>query len=245
MKQSRTNPKKMMAVIRHKASQAFIDQLEAEKERDKKQNLFNHTVKLLVNTAKDKKLIENRAPEVVIKEVEVLKKVPYPVIKKEEVIKEVPYEIIKEVPKYITQEVIKEVPVEIEVIKRIPFEVEVEVLVDNPETIRAYEVQINENINKIDMLKASHQVDLLNKNREVEKLKENFNSKLEIEKNLQKTIESKYKVALVQSTYKNKDQVKMFNLINNKNNKKIKRLSTYSYLLTLYSLTQILAWIIL
>jgi len=164
------------------------------------------------------KLIEiiKEVPYEVIREVEVIREIPYEIVEEVEVIKEIPYEVIKEI--IVDREVIKEIKVPFEVIKKVevPYEVKVFVPTEDPKQ----EIRHRE---------------------EIGKLAKEFNAQ---NKQSTETLELRYQAARNLSQAKYIHQRHKFDVYKEKDIKRFKRFSTYSYLLTIYSLTQIL-WMLI
>jgi len=224
---SRTNPKKVMQKMRQQTMQYYEGWTEESKKVEKKDKLYKHSVGLLVDNIKQKKELENRPVEIV--------EIPYEVIKIEEI--EVPYEVIKEVeiikrieiPVEVEREVIKEVPVIKEIIKTVEVPVEVEVIREVP-----YEV-IKEVTKKV----------FVTDKEEIRKLKEDFETRLKLEKLSKKANEKRYQVALTQSHEAGRRELMASFESMEISTKKYKRLATYAYMATPLLLSQILTWIIL
>jgi len=209
--------KKILQKAQNQTREYYAGWVRAEEEIEKKKELFNHSVGLLVNTIKEKKKVENRPPTIVetIKEVpvEVIKEIRIP--KKVEVIKE----IIKEVP--VVKEVIVEVPKE--VVKEVPVEVIKEVIkevkVENLDTIKEYE-------------------------KNIKKLKRSHDEQLKLEKLSKKAAEKRYQAALLQAYERGQQSASALMALNRQREKSYKKLYTYAYLTTLYILPQLL-WMII
>ena len=160
--------------------------------------------------------IIKEVPYEVIREVEVIREIPYEIVEEVEVIKEIPYEVIKEI--IVDREVIKEIKVPFEVIKKVevPYEVKVFVPTEDPKQ----EIRHRE---------------------EIGKLAKEFNAQ---NKQSTETLELRYQAARNLSQAKYIHQRHKFDVYKEKDIKRFKRFSTYSYLLTIYSLTQIL-WMLI
>ena len=259
MRSGRQNPKKLLATLRNKTLeyQNFARQVE---------DLNKRTVNSLKYNVKKKNEYKKHMlePREIIKEVEieVIKEVPIEV----EVIREVevPVEVIVE------KEVIKrvKVPVEIEVIVEKPIEIirEIEVpvkVVKYIDVIKEVQVEVIKEVEKIKEVKVPFEtikeVEVIKEvkvevpievivEKEVlipvdklmitmNKLKDDYDTKLKLEKLSKKALEKRYQVALAQMKLK-----KVVKVIKPKVSKGW--LSTYIYILTMFSLTQIL-WILI
>jgi len=191
-----------------------------------------------------KHLKEN--PVTVVKEVpvdvvrEVIKTVEVPV----EVIKNVPYEVIKEVPKEVIKEVVKRVEVPVEVIKTVEVPEEVIKTIEIPKEI-IKEVTVEKEVKVFvptedkDAKKIWNEE--LNKLRE-EKLKQkiDFEERIALENKSKEATENRYKAAMQLVRSLNAQKISNFEEQVAKDSKKYRRLFTYAYLLTLYTLPQIL-----
>ena len=242
---SRMNPKKMLGLLRNK-------NLEIQAYAEGSENLRKRALDSLSYNVKKKNLYKKHTlePLEIIKEVEVevIKEVPYDV----EVIKEVkvPYEVevIKEVIKEVERivevekivekpvEVIKEVDVpyevikEIEVIKEVPVDVirEVEVIKEVKVEV-PYEVIVEKEVLiPVDKLFET-----------IKKLEDKYETQLKLSKLSKKAMEKRYQTALTQAKIAYPKETMVVPT------KKYSSWSaTYIYILTMFSLTQIL-WILI
>jgi len=221
----RTNLKKVIQKVKNQNREYHQLILNARKDGERKQNIYDYSIRLLVENVKEKQVLKNKPPVEIIKEIEktIIKRVPYPVLKKEEIIKEVEVEVIKKVPQ--------------EIIKYIPFEVEVEV--DNPETINMYKKTISDikedSTTKIKELNEDF-------NTKLEKMNEDFNTKFRVS---MEAAGDRYGAAIKLIKAQKELQLKELGLVQEFLNKRHRRWATLIYILTLYTLPQILTWIIL
>lgn len=244
MLHSRTNPKKIIQKYRDQTQYYYEECVKADNAVKNSKNLYNHSVRLLVDNVKEKQeLKKQKVKEVKIvieKPVEVIKKVPYPVVK--EVIKkvEVPVEVVKEVEKIVEKEVVK--------LKKVPFEVIKEIKVRDHDFENKLKEDIEQlklsNLNKIDELQAVHQAELLKNRRhnqkKIKEVKDKYDYDVRAKDVLYKVTEDKYKAALVEASFQKKRQLDVFNSVIKNKNRSIKWMSTAIYFLSIYSLTQIL-----
>ena len=213
----------------------------SDEQLEKKDDLYGRAIDSLVYNIKKRKVAENKPPKIQEVVREVIKDVPFEVIRK--VIKEVPIEVevevIKEVPVEVPVEVeiIKEIRVEvpklIEVIKEVPKEIIKEVKVPfEVEVIREVEVPI-EVIKEVEVVKEVAVPYPVDNPETIKKLNENFTTKLKVERLSKKALEKRLGIALIQARLKRVEIIDTYS-------KQYKRLATYAYILTLYSLPQIL-----
>lgn len=211
---------KVMAKIRQDNQLYYGNWQDALKLVKRKHNLYTHSVRLLVNNIKDKKEFQNKPPEIK----EVIKKVPYPVVNEviKEVVREVPIEVEKKV--FIEVPVVKEVrvPERVEVIKEVPVEVIKEV----------------EKIKEVEILVPTKDVgEEMKLREEIATLQEDFDSRLKLEKLSRVALERRYQTAILQAREEERREVEA------RIPKKSAWMPTYIYLLSFFSLTQIL-WLV-
>lgn len=98
--------------------------------------------------------------------------------------------------------------------------------------------------NKVKVLHQEQKVTLEEKDTKLKDLKENHDFELETEKTSKKTMERRYKVALLEVKTEHRRQEYIQEGLDKKSLKKHKWMTTYVYLLSIFSLTQIL-WILI
>ena len=227
----RTNLKKLIQKTKNQNREYYQLALDADKEKEKKKNLYNYSIRLLIENVKEKQVLKNKPPTEIVVEKTIVKKVPYPVIKKEEVevIREVEVEVIKKVPVEVLVEVIKEVPVIKEIVKIVEVPVEIEKIVEVEKEVKVF-------------VPTEDPKQEIRHKEELEKLSKKF--KVEREQSID-ALETRYQAVANLVQAQRIIQQQKVDADTTRFTKTFKRLSTYSYLLTLYSLTQILTWIIL
>jgi len=223
---SRTDPKKVMQKLRNQTNEYYAGWVTAEKEKEHRNDLYNHSIKMLVDVVKEKNELKNRPVEIreVIKPVEVIKeiKVPY------EVVKEIPVEKIVEIPITIEKQVIVEVPVIKEIIKKVEVPVEVEVIKEVP-----YEV-----------IKEVPKEVFVTDKEEVKRLRENFETRLKLAELSKKALERRYQASLLQARELGKKELMDSFEGMEIASKKYKRLFTYAYITTMVALPTFLGLIV-
>jgi len=259
---SRTNPKKIMQKLRNQTNEYYAGWVEAEKAKDHRNRLYNHSIKMFVDVVKEKNELKNRPVEIreVIKEVpfEVIREVPKEIIKEVVKIKEVPRDVLKiervEVPviKEVIKEVeiLKEVKIPVEVIKEVPKiitkevprEVIKEVIKEVPVTKEVEVFVDNPEVKKsyekiIKNMEAEQKKDFKN-------LKEDFDTRIKLEHLSKKALEKRYQSALLEAREQGKRELMSSFETMDINTKKYKRLFTYAYITTMVALPTFLGLIV-